>query len=148
MENFKSLTISTLALNFFILIGVGHGLACIGILEILSIIAVATGHIINSGFSSLSLTASYDESLVTVGLFSLLSQVLIIISFFIKGRKKIWVKIVGLLFLFIGFYYLTHNFINDSGAELGLFTGIPFLIFSGILIYKMVKMVSEVVVTD
>ncbi|MEP7252822.1 MAG: hypothetical protein ABI683_10600 [Ginsengibacter sp.] len=69
MENFKSLTISTLALNFFILIGAGHGLACTGVFEILSIIAVVTGHIINSGFSSFSLTASYDESLITVGYF-------------------------------------------------------------------------------
>jgi hypothetical protein len=139
MTNFKSLTIWTLVLDFFILVGAGHGLLCIGILEILSIIAVVTGHFISSGFSSFSLTASYDDSLITVGIFSLLGQILIIISFFVKGQNKFWIKIVGLLFLFTGFYYLTHNFINDGGAQLGLIVGIPFLILSGILIYKMIK---------
>ena len=148
MTNLKSLTIWTIVLNFFILAGFGHGLICVGILEIFSIITVVTGHFTDNAYFSFSLSASYDESLIAVGIFSLLGQTLIIISFFIKGRNKFWFKIVGLFFLFTGFYYLTHNFINDPGSQLGFFTGIPFLILSGVLIYKITTEKFRKLITD
>jgi hypothetical protein len=139
MTNFKSLTVWTIVLNFFIIVGAGHGMLCIGLLEIFSIVGVMTGHNINDDYFSLSLTVSYDKSLGAVALFSLVGQMLLIISFFIKGQKYFWTKLLGLFFLWIGFYYLTHNIFNDSLSQVGFFVGIPFLISSGLLTYKMTK---------
>ena len=139
MKNFKSLTIWTIILDFSIIVGAGHGVACIGLLEIFHIIGIVTGHRINDDYLSLSLTASYDKSLGAVALFSLIGQILLTISFFIKGQEHFWTKLLGLFFLWTGFYYLTHNIFDDALSQVGFFVGVPFLISSGLLAYKMTK---------
>lgn len=139
MTNLKSLTIWTIVLNFFIIVGAGHGIAFIGLLEIMYPIAAMTGHHINDDFLSWSLTASYEKSFGAATLFSLCGQLILISSFFIKGQKQFWIKSSGLLFLWIGFYYLAHNLIDDGVSELSFFAGIPFLIASGLLAYRMTR---------
>jgi hypothetical protein len=68
IANFKSLTIWTIALSFFILIGAGHGIGCIGLIELFWLQA---GFGINSEDFSLSLAASY-KSLGALTLLSLI----------------------------------------------------------------------------
>lgn len=139
MTNFKSLTIWTIVFDFFIIVGAGHGLLCIGIMEMISIVALFTGHIFNNENFSLSPFASYEQSLIAVGLFSLFGQLLVLVSFFNKGQKHFWIKLLGLLFMWLGFYYLTHNFVDDDLSQIGFWVGIPFLISSGLLTYKIIK---------
>ncbi len=50
MTRFKSLTIWTIVLNLFILVGAGHGLLCIGLLEVAWVITTLTGRHINDDF--------------------------------------------------------------------------------------------------
>jgi len=133
MGKFKSLTIWTIALSFFIIIGAGHGIACIGLLEIMF---PFTNHSIFED-SSFSLMASYDRSLLAAAIFMLCGHILLIFSILKKNRNYSLVKCIGVFLLWIGFYYLTHNFSNDGASEIGLFTGIPFLICSVLLIYKL-----------
>jgi len=134
MSNFKSLTIWTIVLSFFNVVGAGHGIGFVGLIELFWLKA---GFVINSEYFSLSLTASYDKSLGAVALFSLIGHTILILSLLIKGyRIKFWLQIVGIIILWVGFYYLTHNLFSD---ELSLFSfsfGIPFLICSGVLFYK------------
>jgi hypothetical protein len=139
MTDFKSLTIWTIVFNFLILAGAGHGLATVGLLEVLSFIGLLTGHSINDGYFSLSLTGSYDQSLGAVALFSFVGQILLGISFMIEGQSKTWAKLIALFLLWMGFYYLIHNFPEESLSQLGLFSGVPFLISSGILTYRLIK---------
>ena len=137
MTNFNRLTIWTIVLSFFIIIGAGHGIACVGLLEIIGLF-----HMFNIGTEnfSLSLTASYDKSLLAVALFSLVGHVFLIVSILIKNNMQIfWTKIVGLVFLWIGFYYLTHNIFSDDLSEIGFVTGLPFFIVSIILVIKVAK---------
>lgn len=139
MTSLKSLTIWIIVLNFFIIIGAGHGIGCIGIIEILSLIGTLTGQIFDKEDISFSLTSTYDKSLLVVGLFSLIGQLLLIISLITKKPdKKVWTKIGGLIFLLIGFYYLTHNYFNDDLSKIGFFTGLPFLICSLVMLFKLV----------
>ncbi len=134
MTKFKSLTIWTVVLNFFILIGSGHGFVINGYIEILGL---PRGYRIGGEDLSLSLTNSYFDSFGAVAVYSLIGQILLLISLTLKNFRLIfWTKIIGLLFLWIGFYVLTHHFFDEVSAELGLYSGIPFLIASILLAYK------------
>ena len=137
MTNFKRLTIWTIVLSFLIIIGAGHGIACVGLLEIVGLF-----HKFNIGTEvfSFSLTASYDKSLSVVALFALVGHILLIISILIKNNKQLfWTQTIGLLFLWTSFYYLTHNIFNDELSQIGFFTGLPFFIVSVILAFKVVR---------
>lgn len=134
MTNFTTLTFWIIILNFFIMIGAGHGIAPIGLFEIGLIFH---GFGINTKDFSFSLSASYDKSLVAAALFSLIGQLLLTFSISKNMSKRIfWIKIGGVIFLWIGFYYLSHNLFTDNVSELGFIFGIPFLICSVILFYK------------
>jgi len=134
MRDFRALTSWTVVTNFFIVIGAGHGIAFLGLIEIFWI------PYIKSEDFSLSPTAPYDKSLYTAALFSFVGQVLLIISFFPKrAAGKFWLKAIGLVLLWIGFFYLTHDLMFDNAALLGFRFGIPFLICSVILFIMLVR---------
>ena len=134
MTNFKKLTIWTIALSFFIIVGLGHGIGCMGLIEL----AWLTNF--NTEDFSISLTSSYNTSLNAVALFAIIGHLLLIISLFVKAQEKnYWIKITGTIFLWISVYYLTHNLFTDSASQIGFFSAIPFLICSGILFYSIVK---------
>ncbi len=135
MESFKTLTICTIILNFFIIVGVGHGIGCIGIFEIVFF------RFITSENFSLSLTSSYENSIGAVTLFSLAGQILLIISFATKKQKTaFWSKAIGLILLWFGFFYLSHNlFSNDGISQISFFFGLPFLIVSIVLAFRVFK---------
>ncbi|HSZ85699.1 MAG TPA: hypothetical protein VK787_06690 [Puia sp.] len=81
---------------------------------------------------SLSLRSSFENSIGAAALFSLIGQLLLILSLVSKKSK--------IVFLWIGFLYLTHNIFEDdniSGVSFGF--GIPFLVCSFILFYKIIK---------
>jgi hypothetical protein len=139
MTNFKSLTIWTIVLSFLVLLGLGHGIVCIGLMEVFSIFGILTGHPIHDEYFSWSLAGSYDQSIGAATLLTLSGQALLLISLFINGSSKIRLKLLGLLLLWFEYYYLIHNFINDSTSQLSLFSGIPFFISSGLLAYRMIK---------
>lgn len=133
MQKCKTITIWTIALSVFIIIGAGHGIACIGLLEI------GLPFVNRSIFedSSFSLTASYDKSLLAAAIFMLGGHILLIFSILKKNGSYTFVKVSGLFLLWIAFYFLAHNFYNDNVSELSFLTGIPFLICSILLIYKL-----------
>ena len=133
-DNFKRLTIWTISLNFLIIIGAGHGIACLGLLEIVGLF-----HKFNIGTEnfSFSLTASYDKSLSIAALFAFIGHILLIVSMTSRNYKIIfWTKAVGLIILWLSFYYLTHNLFEDDLSQISFTTGLPFLIVSIILAYK------------
>jgi hypothetical protein len=137
MTNFKRLTIWTIVLNFFIIIGAGHGIACVGLLELVGLF-----HKFNIGTEdfSLSLTVTYDKSLLTAALFALVGHLFLVASILTKNIKRIfWIQIIGLFFVWASFYYLIHNYFIDNLSQIGFFTGLPFLIVSIILAYKVMK---------
>jgi hypothetical protein len=140
MTSLKSPTIWTVVLNFFILVGAGYGLACLGLIEVAGLFH--RFEIGNENFS-LSLSTNYDKSLGPAALFCLIGKIVLLLSFALKKNGAIfWTRIVGLVFLWVGFYYLTHNFFDvtdNTGSQLGFFTGVPFLIISIRLAYKTIK---------
>ncbi len=150
MPNFNRLTIWTIALSFFIPIDGGWAVYCVGLFEIggiSGIFKIGISNILKFGieYFSLSLTASYNKSLFTVALFALLGQIILVISIFVKGsRQVLWIKTLGLLFLWMSFYYLTHNIsYNDPSSQFSFVAGLPFLIVSLILTYKLFRQKTQ-----
>jgi hypothetical protein len=140
MTNYKKIIIWIITLNFFIIIGAGHGIGCVGLIEILSFLNTIKGEILNNDDISFSLTSNYDKSLFAVGLCSLIGQLFLLASLLSEKLKSIiWVKIIGLIFLWIGFYYLIHNYFIDNLSQVGFFTGLPFLTCSFILAYRLFR---------
>ena len=138
---FKSLTIWTIVLSFVIPIGIGHGVLCLGLIEIFSPLAIIVNKIKFEGEDiSFSLNAVSEKSLFVAGTFALIGHILLILSLTIRRYKAVfWMKISGLLFLWVSFLYLTHNISNDASSQLDFFTGLPFLIFSIVLASKVIK---------
>jgi hypothetical protein len=137
MKNDKSITIWILIINLLIIVVAGHGIACLGLIEIFWLPQFY-------GFStndfSLSLAISYDKSLGIAAMFSIFGQIMLILTLIIKRQSSVFLtQIVGLLLLWIGFFYLTHHLFSETGSQIGFVTGIPFLIASILLFYGIVK---------
>lgn len=56
-----------------------------------------------------------------------------------------WTKVFGLIFLWLSFFYLTHNIFNDDLSQIGFTTGLPFLIVSILLAYKILRQECQTV---
>jgi hypothetical protein len=140
--NIKIQTIWTIVLSFFIIIGAGHGVACIGLLEIFGL-----SDFYSIGDEPLSLlpAGSYEESLGAAALFALIGHIILIVSFFLKEKNKFFLGISGIIFLWISFYYLVHYLFTDSLALMGFLFGLPFLICSVILFYRLTRQRKQVV---
>jgi hypothetical protein len=134
---FKRLIIWTLVLNLLIIIAAGHGGAFLGLLEIFWL---PNFYGIGTEDFSFSLTSSYEKTLRFVALLSLVGQIFLIASLIFKEQAKTgWALLFGLLFLWTGFFYLIHDMFFDPTALFGFVTGLPFLIISLILAYKIIK---------
>lgn len=129
MKN-KTLIITTIIFNFFIIIFAGHGIGFMGLLEIAW---MRFSYGIGTEDFSVSLKDSYDKTLGFSAMLSLIGQLILILSLFIK--RKILV-IIGISILWIGFIYLIHDlfseidYIGTSPSLYSLLFGIPFLIIS------------------
>lgn len=138
MTTIKNLTIWTIVLSFFTIVGAGHGIACVGLLEIAGLFHkfnIATEDL------SFSLGASYDRSVSAVALLALIGHICLIISILTKKSKRaLWTIVIGLIFLWGSFFYLTHNMFADGLSEVGFWTGLPFFIISIILGSKVARL--------
>ncbi|RNI23116.1 hypothetical protein [Rufibacter latericius] len=129
----KRLTILTILFNFFIVVGAGHGIGFVGIIE------MALLNYLTSDFT-LSPFADYDASLPAVGLLALIGQITLIISLATKNyRFNYWLKLLGLFLLWLSFYYLTHTLFTSGLARISFAFGLPFLLCSILLFIKIIR---------
>jgi len=134
MTNQKKLITRTVISNAFIVVGAGHGIGFLGLIEIAWLPQL---YWIGTEDFSLSPASSYDKTLGLVALLCLAGQLLLLSTLLIKRRQIAQIfTIVSLLLLWTGIFYLTHHLFIDSASLIGFVTGLPFLIFSGLLLYK------------
>ncbi|QLE02374.1 hypothetical protein HX109_12710 [Galbibacter sp. BG1] len=138
MSEIKKVTIFTILIHSFIIIGAGHGIGIMGIIDI----AYISNLIDNYGFT---LTGNFDDNIMTIGLLSLIGKILLILSLFVKiNWTKNLTQLIGILLLWISVYFLTSgNWNYESLYELAFWTSIPFLISSIILTYLIVKNIKQ-----
>jgi hypothetical protein len=133
-KNKRNSIILTIILHSFIILGVGHGIGIMGIIDIASILNL----IENYGFT---LNGEFSDKIMTIGLISLIGKILLIISLFLKTKlcERI-LEIVGILLLWISVYFLTSgNWNYNSVYEIAFWTSIPFLISSLCLAYLIIQ---------
>ena len=124
MKTISLLTISTIILNLFIAVPYGGFLATI---ELVAIKTVCCDHIAPLRF----------ELIVLVTLAA--AQLLLIVSLFLKKAKsKFTFAILGILMMWLNYFYLLSN----TREEIILLTALPFLILSVILTTLLFKKIS------
>jgi len=134
MTNNRKLITRTVISNALIVVGAGHGIGFLGLIEVFWL---PQFYGIGTEDFSLSIASSYDKTLGIAAILSLLGQLLLLTTLLIKGQQTtLLIKIAGLLLLWTGFFYLTHHLFVDTTSLIGFVTGLPFLGFSGLLLYK------------
>jgi hypothetical protein len=134
MTNNKKLIIRTVISNALIIVGAGHGIGFLGLIEVAWLPQI---YWIGTEDFSLSPASSYDKTLGLVALLCLVGQLLLLSTLLIKRPQiaQIFI-IVSLLLLWTGTFYLTHHLLVDTVSLIGFITGLPFLVFSGLLLYR------------
>jgi hypothetical protein len=139
MSEIKKVKIFTILIHSFIIIGAGHGIGIMGMIDI----ACIPNLIDNYGFT---LNGNFDDNIMTIGLLSLIGKILLILSLFVKkNRTKNLTGLIGILLLWISVYFLTSgNWNYEFLYELAFWTSIPFLISSIILTYLIIKNINKI----
>ena len=108
MKNFRTFTIWTIVLSFLIVISVANNVSLFGIFELYTIFDLKE---IGADDFSLSLNAFHDQLVIAASIFMFLGQIFLFVSTY---TEKQWIvfrmKITGILFLWLGFFYLIHHF--------------------------------------
>jgi hypothetical protein len=130
MTKITKLTIWTIVLSFFILIGAGHGIAFIGLFEIAGL-----SHKFNIGTERFSfLPTSYIQSLPVAALFALIGHICLFIPIIARKTKtNLPIYFAGLMFLWISYCYMSLNFNNDNTSQISIVSGMAFIVISVIL---------------
>ncbi|MBO9562987.1 MAG: hypothetical protein J7621_09450 [Niastella sp.] len=123
----NQLIIWTIVAHFFIVIGAGHGVGIIGIIEI--------SGLFNLGEARLhtSLLSPFKDSWHAVAISSLLGQIALVLSMLLKGenkKSKLALHITGLLFLWMSIYYFTNDAALHSGIHISALFCLPLLILT------------------
>ena len=138
MNDIKKVKIFTILIHSFIIIGAGHGIGIMGMIDI----ACIPNLIDNYGFT---LSGNFDDNIMSIGLLSLIGKILLILSLFIKtNRTKNLTGLFGLLLLWISVYFLSSGNWNYSSLyEIAFWTSVPFMISSIILTYLIIKNIKQ-----
>jgi hypothetical protein len=122
MTTTKKLKIWTLVTHGLIIIGAGHGILFLFIIEIFSF-----PYVTKENFSFLF--NGVENHFPVVGLLSFLGQATLIFSI-IHHKKKLQnvAQIIGLSLLWLSVVYFTYDTTKDAYTHIALVTAIPFVI--------------------
>ena len=134
MKSINRLVILTIVLNFFILVGVGHGIGFLGLLEIFGIKELIKGDF------KFSLPGNYDDRLFAAATIAVIGQIILTIAYFSKTQvQKSTAIYAGLFVLFFSYFILTIDFFNSTLDSFSFWAGTPFLVLATLLVVKTVK---------
>jgi hypothetical protein len=134
MKSINRHIVLTIVFNFLILIGAGHGIGFLGLIEILGLNEFIQGDV------KFSLTGNYNDRLFTAATIAAVGQVILIIAYFRKIQvQKFKVIYVGLFILFFSYFILTIDFFNSTLDSFSFWAGTPFLVLSILLLVRTIK---------
>jgi hypothetical protein len=125
MYNSTKLKVWTLITHFFIVVGAGHGIGCLGMIELAGFSDMAAAEF------TFSLWQPFRNSWHSVAVSSILGQAVLLLSIFLKGKKSKTIgHMAGLLVLWTSIYYFTHNNEYPGSIHYSFFFCLPFFICS------------------
>jgi hypothetical protein len=112
-------SILILVLSALLIVGYGHGIAVIGMIELI---------VIPSFFKESYIQNTYENDLFLAAFILLIGQLLLIVSLFIKHKLKVKgvFEVIGILTLLIAFFILVYP-MDDGLRKIGFYGGLPFL---------------------
>ncbi|WPV00489.1 hypothetical protein SNE26_01755 [Mucilaginibacter sp. cycad4] len=120
INQYRGLAIAILITSCIIIVGMGHGAVPVIFAEVAFPIAKTLKF-------SLTLTNNDEDSIAAGALFLLIGQLLLFIS---THKLKLIMRLVALVMMWIGFFYLVHNIFTNGGSAFTFATGSPFLFLS------------------
>ncbi len=127
----KKLQIWTIIAHALIVVGFGHGIANFAVIEA-AWLPYVTNHTL-----SFDLTASFDAHLPTVGLTTLIGQILLVLSIFQKAfYQRISLQISGLVALWLSIFYFLQGIGHELNIHFAGFTALPFAICTVITFFS------------
>ena len=98
MKNTNRLLILTIVFNFLILIEAGHGIAVLGLFELMGITETVQGNF------KISLAGSYGDRLLSAAMIATVGQITLLVAYFKKAPvAKFIVTYVGIFLLLFSF---------------------------------------------
>jgi hypothetical protein len=121
-KNKRKSIILTIILHSLIILGVGHGIGIMGIIDIASIPNLIDGY-------EFKLSGEFSDIIMSIGLISLIGKILLILSLFLKSEfYKQVLEIIGIIILWISVYFLSSgNWSYNFLYSIAFLTSIPFL---------------------
>ncbi len=134
MKSINRLIVLTIVFNFLILIGAGHGIGFLGLIQIIGLGEFIRGDV------KLSLTGNYEDRLFTASMLATVGQIILLGTYFIKSQiQKFKIIYVGLFILLISFLILTIDILNSTLDNFSFWGGTPFLVTSIFLLIRTVR---------
>lgn len=122
-NQYRGLSIAVLILSCIIIVGIGHGAVPMVLAEIMFPFAKGIKF-------SLILTDNAEDSIGAAALFLLIGQLMV---FWSTHKWKLGMRLIALIIMWVGFFYLVHNIFSHNDSRFTFATGSPFLILSAAL---------------
>ncbi len=135
IRSHNRLIIWTIIVHFFIVVGAGHGVATLGIIEIFSFTDIGELRL------HTSLLSPFKDPWHAFAISSLLGQIALAFSMLLKKEKrtgKMILHILGLLFLWLSIYYFTHDGAFRRGISISMIFYIPLFILTLVPIFLVI----------
>ncbi len=128
----KRLLLWTICLHGLILITFAHSGGFVFMLD-LSFLSASTDFFDERNFNPFTLDIIHNIGFVVT--LSFLGKLFIVIALFIKRKRRFLIlSFIGLIQLWLSFFYLAYDFPNNKEAYTAFITGLPFLILSVLFI--------------
>lgn len=135
MHTNNRLKVCALLFHFFIIVGMGHGVGTLGVVEIVGLSDIGAARLIGS------LSSPFEDFIHTIALSSLLGQLAIILSFIVRRQRAAGIlHLLGLLMLWISVIYLLVAAAVNSGVYTSFLFCIPLLVCT---IWPLFKLIAQ-----
>ncbi len=121
MSILNKIVLATIVCNLLILVGMGHGIAPLGLIEVFLFSSLMEGDL------HLSLMGTYDSRAEACAGLSLIGQIVLFISMFTTRNPKLYLVIAGLSILLFAFLVLTFGLTPGTSEPGTVWLAIPFL---------------------
>jgi hypothetical protein len=133
MSKLNKLILLTIICNMFIVVGIGHGVSPIGIVEFMYL-----GEALDGRFT-FSLSDDYESRLPGSALSALPGQVILLISGFLNRHIKNYFIYLGLAILFFSFLFLNVSFLPLGFTGFLILFNVPFIVAAIMLLVFTIK---------
>lgn len=134
MKCVNRLVILTILLNFLILIGVGHGFAFLGLMEIVGLKQYIQGDV------KFNLIGNSSDRIFTIATIALVGQIVLIVAYFKKELIQKFIAVYfGLFILLLSYFFLTIEFSTSTFDYFSFWAGTPFFVSAIFLLFVTIK---------